>query len=55
MDTANTLAALRRESHSIFNRVHSIDEDAAFVKQVHDYYPDLPLLRAFLVLVPTSG
>ena len=46
--TANVLAELRRESQSIFNRIHSIAEDAAFVQQVHDHYPDLPLLRTFI-------
>ncbi|KAG9312145.1 initiator tRNA phosphoribosyl transferase [Chiua virens] len=44
MDTAKALGELRRESQSIFNRIHSIAEDAAFVKQVYDHYPDLPLL-----------
>jgi tRNA A64-2'-O-ribosylphosphate transferase len=43
--TANALAELRKESQSIFNRIHSIAEDAVFVRQVHDHYPDLPLLR----------
>lgn len=46
--TANVLAELRRESQSIFNRIHSIAEDAAFVQQVHNHYPDLPLLRTFI-------
>lgn len=45
MDTANALAELRRESQSIFNRIHSIAEDAAFVKQVHDHYPNFSLIR----------
>ncbi|KAH0829130.1 initiator tRNA phosphoribosyl transferase [Lanmaoa asiatica] len=42
--TAHALAELRRESQSIFNRIHSIAEDATFVKRVHDHYPDFPLL-----------
>ncbi|KAG6381976.1 initiator tRNA phosphoribosyl transferase [Boletus reticuloceps] len=42
--TSSVLAELRRESQSIFNRIHSITEDAAFVKQVHGHYPDFPLL-----------
>jgi hypothetical protein len=46
--TANVLADLRRESQSIFNRIHSIAEDAAFVKQVHNHYPGLSLLRTFI-------
>ena len=45
-----TLAVLRKESQSIFNRVHSIAEDAAFVTHVHVHYSNLPLLRAFLPL-----
>ncbi|KAF9228467.1 initiator tRNA phosphoribosyl transferase [Gyrodon lividus] len=42
--TAIALAKLRKESQDIFNRLHSIAEDAAFVRQVHQHYPDLPLL-----------
>ncbi|KAI9568795.1 initiator tRNA phosphoribosyl transferase [Boletus coccyginus] len=42
--TANAFAQLRKESQSIFNRIHSIAEDAAFVREVHAHYPDLPLL-----------
>ncbi|KAH7925292.1 initiator tRNA phosphoribosyl transferase, partial [Leucogyrophana mollusca] len=35
---------LRKESQDIYNRVHSIAEDAAFVRQVQRAYPTLPLL-----------
>ncbi|KIL00894.1 hypothetical protein PAXRUDRAFT_821235 [Paxillus rubicundulus Ve08.2h10] len=42
--TAEALAELRKESQDIFNRLHSIAEDALFVEQVHAHYPDLPLL-----------
>lgn len=55
MDTADALAELRRESHSIFNRLHSIAEDAAFVGQVHDHYPDFPLLRMQCLLALTTS
>ncbi|KAF8841695.1 initiator tRNA phosphoribosyl transferase [Paxillus ammoniavirescens] len=42
--TTEALAELRKESQDIFNRLHSIAEDAVFVRQVHAHYPDLPLL-----------
>ncbi|KAF9243194.1 initiator tRNA phosphoribosyl transferase [Melanogaster broomeanus] len=42
--TAIALAELRKESQDIFNRIHSIAEDAAFVNRVHEHYPDLPML-----------
>ncbi|KAI6094631.1 tRNA A64-2'-O-ribosylphosphate transferase [Pisolithus croceorrhizus] len=41
---AIALAELRRESQDIYNRIHSIAEDAEFVKQVHQHFRDLPLL-----------
>lgn len=41
---ATALAELRRESQDIYNRIHSIAEDAEFVKQVRYHYDDLPLL-----------
>jgi len=44
---AIALAELRKESQDLYNRIHSIAEDAEFVKQVHQYYRDLPLLREF--------
>ena len=40
-----TFAHLRKESLDLFNRLHSIEEDIKFVEQVHDAYPDIPLLR----------
>ncbi|KAK7052804.1 tRNA A64-2'-O-ribosylphosphate transferase [Paramarasmius palmivorus] len=39
-----TFAHLRKESLDLFNRLHSIEEDIKFVEQVHDAYPDIPLL-----------
>lgn len=50
--TANALAHLRKESQCIFNRIHSIAEDAAFVREVHAHFPDLPLLRTCPSLCP---
>lgn len=41
---AIAFAELRRESQDIYNRIHSIAEDAEFVKQVHQHFRDLPLL-----------
>lgn len=41
---AIALTELRKESQDIYNRIHSIAEDAEFVKQVHRYYRNLPLL-----------
>jgi hypothetical protein len=38
------LEYLRKESSDIFNRLHSIAEDAAFVEHVHQAYPTIPLL-----------
>ncbi|KAJ7736878.1 initiator tRNA phosphoribosyl transferase [Mycena metata] len=38
------LAFLRKESLDVFNRLHSINEDVAFVNQVHAAYPDIPIL-----------
>ncbi|KAG0708686.1 tRNA A64-2'-O-ribosylphosphate transferase [Suillus ampliporus] len=35
---------LRKESQDIYNRIHSIAEDAAFVDQVRRSYPSLPLI-----------
>lgn len=40
-----TLSYLRKESLDIFNRLHSIEEDIAFVSQVRNAYPTIPLLR----------
>ncbi|KAI0317419.1 initiator tRNA phosphoribosyl transferase [Amylostereum chailletii] len=38
------LAYLRKESLDIYNRIHSIDEDVAFVNQVRAFYPEQALL-----------
>ncbi|TBU58239.1 initiator tRNA phosphoribosyl transferase [Dichomitus squalens] len=41
---AQALAYVRKESLDIFNRLHSVQEDVRFVGQVHDAYPELPIL-----------
>ncbi|KAF8150506.1 tRNA A64-2'-O-ribosylphosphate transferase [Mycena galopus ATCC 62051] len=43
-ENSEALAFLRKESLDLFNRLHSIDEDVAFVNQVHAAYPDIPIL-----------
>ncbi|KAJ7503115.1 initiator tRNA phosphoribosyl transferase [Mycena galericulata] len=43
-ETTETLAFLRKESLDLFNRLHSICEDVAFVNAVHDFYPGIPIL-----------
>ncbi|KDR76419.1 hypothetical protein GALMADRAFT_140055 [Galerina marginata CBS 339.88] len=40
----NALSYLRKETLDIYNRLHSIQEDVAFVNQVHKAYPNTPLL-----------
>ncbi|PPQ67514.1 hypothetical protein CVT25_006055 [Psilocybe cyanescens] len=40
----DTFSFLRKESLDIFNRLHSIGEDVAFVGQVRTAYPSIPLL-----------
>jgi hypothetical protein len=35
---------IRKETLDVFNRLHSIHEDAAFVADIHYGYPDLPLI-----------
>ena len=42
----NALSYIRKESLDIYNRLHSIAEDATFVQEVHEAYPDAPLLRS---------
>ncbi len=42
---AEALAYVRKESLDIFNRLHSIDEDVQFVGEVHQAFPELPILR----------
>jgi hypothetical protein len=50
---SHILEYLRKESSDIFNRIHSIVEDAAFVEHVHQVYPAIPLLgKAYL---PTAA
>ncbi|KAG6832083.1 hypothetical protein H0H87_002911 [Tephrocybe sp. NHM501043] len=45
MDTSSSiLQTLRRESLDIYNRLHSIADDASFVTYVHEFYPDVPLV-----------
>lgn len=43
--TSSATEALRRESVDIYNRLHSIAEDALFVSSVAAAYPEYPLLR----------
>ena len=38
-------AHIRRESLNIYNRLHSINADVAFVNQVRAAYPSFPLIR----------
>lgn len=44
--TSNALSYLRKESLDIFNRIHSIEEDISFVRQVNQAYPGVPIIRA---------
>ncbi|KAG6910418.1 hypothetical protein DXG01_010773 [Tephrocybe rancida] len=45
MDTpSSVLQTLRRESLDIYNRLHSIADDASFVAHVHNFYPTIPLV-----------
>ncbi|KAH9966288.1 tRNA A64-2'-O-ribosylphosphate transferase [Russula compacta] len=41
---ASARAHIRRESLDIYNRLHSIDADIAFVKDVRGFYPTFPLI-----------
>ena len=53
--SAEALAYVRKESLDIFNRLHSIEEDVRFVEQVHEAYPDLPILRmSYLFMYPCA-
>lgn len=45
MPESNALEYIRKESLDIYNRIHSIEEDVVFVRQVKEEYPELPLLR----------
>ncbi|EGO00765.1 hypothetical protein SERLA73DRAFT_51306, partial [Serpula lacrymans var. lacrymans S7.3] len=38
------MESIRKESQDLYNRLHSIAEDATFVEQAQRAYPDLPLL-----------
>ncbi|KAH6909259.1 initiator tRNA phosphoribosyl transferase [Coprinopsis sp. MPI-PUGE-AT-0042] len=40
----DALAAIRKESLDVYNRLHSIEEDVQFVHQVRVAYPKLPIL-----------
>jgi len=42
---AIAFSELRKESQDIYNRIHSIAEDSAFVDQVRRSYPSLSLIR----------
>lgn len=46
IDPQNALSYLRRECADIYNRLHSIEEDAAFVNRVSKAYPEIPILRS---------
>ncbi|KAF8055783.1 tRNA A64-2'-O-ribosylphosphate transferase [Lyophyllum atratum] len=43
-EPSSVLQELRRESLDIYNRLHSIADDAAFVAHVHEFYPTVPLV-----------
>ena len=40
------LAEIRKESLDIYNRIHSIAEDALFVERVAEHYGEYPVIRA---------
>ncbi|KAF8807061.1 initiator tRNA phosphoribosyl transferase [Phlegmacium glaucopus] len=42
--SSNPLSYLRKESLDIFNRIHSIEEDIYFVRQVNQAYPGVPII-----------
>jgi tRNA A64-2'-O-ribosylphosphate transferase len=44
-DDTHALATLRKESLDIYNRLHSIEEDIAFVNHIQSHYSNFPLLR----------
>jgi hypothetical protein len=52
---SQVLRYLRKESIDIYNRLHSIAEDVEFIQQVHDAYPNVPLLRAYLLSSSSYG
>ena len=45
---ASARAYIRRESLDIYNRLHSIEADIAFVNEVRRAYPTFPLIRTVL-------
>jgi hypothetical protein len=49
-DVSSALAQIRRESLDMYNRLHSIAEDVAFVNLVHGMYAGLPLMREYASL-----
>jgi hypothetical protein len=40
------LAEIRKESLDIYNRIHSVAEDALFVERVAEHYGEYPVIRA---------
>jgi tRNA A64-2'-O-ribosylphosphate transferase len=36
---------IRKETVDLFNRLHSVNEDIHFVRQIHMAFPSLPLIR----------
>ena len=40
------LAEIRKESLDIYNRIHSVVDDALFVEKVAGYYSEYPVIRA---------
>lgn len=40
------LAEIRKESLDIYNRIHSIAEDALFVERIAEEYDGYPMIRA---------
>lgn len=49
------LAEIRKESLDIYNRLHSIAEDATFVEKVAQQYSDYPVIRAPVHLLCQLG
>lgn len=52
---AATLAHIRKQSLDIYNRIHSIEEDIKFVREVRRVYPQFPILRGRLYLAGHNG
>lgn len=49
LDEELALSHLRKESLDLYNRIHSIFEDVAFVNEVRASYPQLPVIREYAV------